>query len=105
MTEPSANPFADCLTAEDVLAKIAQSDIERVQIGIFDIDAILRWKRVSRDKFETLLTEGYSFCDVLYKWDILEQPYGSEAYGDAPAKIDPASGRLSSPTSRGRWVS
>ena len=85
MTKPSANPFADCLTAEDVLAKIARSDIERVQIGLFDVDAILRWKRVSRDKFGKLLTEGYSFCDVLYKWDILEQPYGSEAYGDAPA--------------------
>ena len=100
MTKSSVNPFADCLTPEDVLAKIAQTDIERVQIGIFDVDAILRWKRVSRDKFETLLTGGYSFCDVLYKWDILEQPYGSEAYGDAPAKIDPTSGRLSPDTAK-----
>ena len=100
MTKSSMNPFADCLTPEDVLARMAQSDIERVQIGIFDVDAILRWKRVSREKFEKLLTGGYSFCDVLYKWDILEQPYSSEAYGDAPARIDPASGRLSPDTAK-----
>jgi glutamine synthetase len=88
-----ANPFSDCRTAEEAAEAVRAAGVEGVQLGIFDIDAILRWKWVPAEKFIKLLRAGYPFCDVLYAWDVAETPYSSEAYADAPCTIDPASGR------------
>ena len=81
MTDPAVNPFAGCRSAAEVLAALERAGIERVQIGIFDVDAILRWKKVGRKKFEKLLTGGYSFCDVLY----VEELIGPNTVNTVPA--------------------
>lgn len=88
------NPFADCDTAEAAIAALDGTGAEMVRLGIFDVDAILREKAVTRAKAEKLLMQGYSFCDVLYHWDIDEQLYSAGAFPDEPAAIDPASGRV-----------
>ena len=89
----SQDAFAACRNAEDAIAALDETGTEDVRVGIFDIDAILREKSVGRAKAKKLLKQGYSFCDVLYKWDIAEQTYSGSAFPDEPAAIDPTSGR------------
>jgi len=89
-----SNPFAGCATADDVAAVVDAHGIRAVHIGIFDIDARFRVKRVEAGKFLKLLTSGYEFCKVLYHWDTAELPYGQGSWADVRAPIDPSSGRL-----------
>ena len=77
-----------------VLGLLEAKGIRAVHIGIFDIDARFRVKRVETEKFVKLLKGGYEFCEVLYHWDVAEVPYRQGAWADAPAPIDPTSGRL-----------
>lgn len=88
------NPFAGCRHIEDVAAVLKAQNIHAVHIGIFDIDARFRVKRVDTAKFLKLLTSGYEFCKVLYNWDTAELPYGQGSWADVRAPIDPTSGRL-----------
>ena len=90
----SNNPFAGCRHADDVAAALDAHGTRAVHIGIFDIDARFRVKRVDAAKFVKLLKHGYEFCEVLYRWDTAELPYGQGAWADVVAPIDPASGRL-----------
>jgi glutamine synthetase len=77
-----------------VLGLLEAKGIRAVHIGIFDIDARFRVKRVDVEKFVKLLKGGYEFCEVLYHWDVAETPYRQGAWADAPAPIDAATGRL-----------
>lgn len=77
-----------------VVAQLEAEGIRAVHIGIFDIDARFRVKRVDTEKFVKLLKGGYEFCKVLYNWDVAERAYGQSDWADVPAPIDPASGRL-----------
>ena len=77
-----------------VLGLLEAKGIRAVHIGIFDIDARFRVKRVETEKFVKLLKGGYEFCEVLYHWDVAEAPYRQGAWADAPAPIDATSGRL-----------
>jgi glutamine synthetase len=88
------NPFAGCRRAEDVAAALDAHGIRAVHVGIFDIDARFRVKRVDTAKFVKLLTSGYEFCQVLYQWDTAELPYSQGSWADVRAPIDPTSGRL-----------
>ena len=88
------NPFAGCRHVDDVAAALGANSIRAVHVGIFDIDARFRVKRVDAAKFVKLLTSGYEFCKVLYQWDTAELPYGQGSWADVRAPIDPASGRL-----------
>ena len=49
-----------------------------VHVGLFDIDARFRVKRVPVDKFVKLLQVGYDFCKVIYNWDVAF--WGKTAY-------------------------
>ncbi|MEW6778077.1 MAG: glutamine synthetase family protein, partial [Bdellovibrionota bacterium] len=42
---------------------------ERVRIGGFDIDGVLRGKYVSFEKLASLIDSGFGFCDVIFGWD------------------------------------
>lgn len=67
------------------------SEADHVHIGIYDLDGVFRHKRVAGGKAAKLAAEGYAFCDVLYQWDTAEQTYGSAAFVDRPARLDPDS--------------
>lgn len=77
-----------------VTGQLESRGIRAVHIGIFDIDARFRVKRVETEKFVKLLKGGYDFCKVLYHWDTAEVPYGQGSWADAPAPIDPSTNRL-----------
>jgi glutamine synthetase len=60
-----------------------------VHLGLFDLDGTFRHKRVDRAKAEKLAADGYQFCDILYRWDTGEVPYGGGAFIDRPARLFP----------------
>lgn len=90
----SSDFFDGCTTADNAVKALRKSGAKKIRIGIFDLDAVFREKTVGLEKAEKLLQEGFSFSDVLYKWDIGEETYSGGAFADEPAEIDPASGRI-----------
>jgi glutamine synthetase len=48
---------------------------EYYTVGVFDIDGLLRGKRMHPEKFEASLNSGFGFCDVIYGWDINDKIY------------------------------
>lgn len=77
----------------DMRRRMEAGEIDAVHIGIVDTEGVFRDKRVSGKKALKLLDQGYSFCNVLYKWDAGEEPYVASSFRDSPAAIDPASFR------------
>jgi glutamine synthetase len=72
-------------------------NIDKVKIGGFDVDGVLRGKYVSREKCLSALERGLGFCDVIFGWDISDVLYDRDAvtgwhtgYPDALARIDPS---------------
>lgn len=75
--------------------------VEKVKIGGFDVDGILRGKYVSRDKFFSAAESGFGFCDVIFGWDASDALYDRPSitgwhtgYPDATARIDLSTFRL-----------
>lgn len=73
-----------------------ERQIEHVKIGVFDGDAILRGKYLSRDKFLSALDKGMGFCDVILGWDSNDQLFDNTrftgwhtAYPDAMVRVLP----------------
>jgi len=78
-----------------VLAYLAQHNIDKIKFAFTDIDGILRGKVIHKDKFINGLQEGYGFCDVVFGWDSTDTAYGNAAltgwhtgYPDRPCRID-----------------
>jgi glutamine synthetase len=79
---------------------VEERKLERIKVGVFDIDGILRGKYMSKDKFLSALEGGFGFCDVVLGWDSSDQLYDNvrytgwhTAYPDAPVRILPESCR------------
>jgi glutamine synthetase len=81
-------------------AFVTDRGIERIKVGVFDTDGILRGKYLGRDKFLAALDKGLGFCDVVLGWDSCDQLYDNvkftgwhTAYPDAMVRILPGSAR------------
>jgi len=77
--------------ADDALAALESDGIERVHVGIFDLDAAFREQRLPIDQVRRAFAGGYSFCNVLHKWDSAENVYGEAPYVDEAVQLDPTS--------------
>lgn len=89
------------MTLPDILKRFEEHRIERVKLGVFDIDCILRGKYISLEKFRSAAEGGLGFCDVIFGWDSADVLYDNvqvtgwhTGYPDAPARIDLSSFRL-----------
>lgn len=51
------------------------SDIENdfVQIGITDLDGVIRGKYMHKTKFEKNIANGFGFCNVIFGWDMHDE--------------------------------
>ncbi len=80
----------------ELLRQLTESGIERVKVGGFDIDGVLRGKYISLDKLRSALEKGFGFCDVIFGWDVEDALYDNAAvtgwatgYPDTLALLDP----------------
>jgi glutamine synthetase len=86
----------DVKSVADAKKIVAERKLDRVKVGVFDLDGVLRGKYMSRDKFLSALDGGFGFCDVVLGWDSNDQLYDNvtytgwhTAYPDAPVRIVP----------------
>ncbi len=85
---------------DSVLAQVDALGASNIKVGVTDLDGVLRGKYISRAKFESALSKGFGFCDVIFGWDSDDQLYGRDSYTgwetafpDAWAQLDPGSCR------------
>jgi glutamine synthetase len=86
---------------ESIRRRFEDNHIRRVKLGAFDMDATLRGKYISLEKFWPAAESGLGFCDVIFGWDIGDVLYDNvkftgwhTGYPDAHCRIDFASYRL-----------
>ena len=78
-----------------ILDKLKKNMIDKIKLGIFDVDGVLRGKYINMKKFESALEKGFGFCDVVFGWDTADELYDQPTvtgwhtgFPAAPAKID-----------------
>ena len=83
------------MTVDEIRKVFRERGIKKVKIGGFDVDAVLRGKYVSVEKFLSVTDKGLGFCDVIFGWDIGDVLYDNVktsadlgAYPDVLAKVD-----------------
>jgi len=86
---------------ESIRRRFEDHHIRRVKLGAYDIDATLRGKYVSVEKFWSAAESGLGFCDVIFGWDIGDVLYDNvkftgwhTGYPDAHCRIELDSYRL-----------
>ncbi len=84
------------MTSAELRHLFDQHRIQRVKLGVFDVDGILRGKYIALDKFWSATESGLGFCDVILGWDIGDALYDNATvtgwhtgYPDALMRIDP----------------
>jgi glutamine synthetase len=81
----------------DIEEALEADQIQRIKVGGFDVDGVLRGKYISRDKLVSAARDGFGFCDVLFGWDVADELYEGvdvqvtgwhTGYPDALARLD-----------------
>ncbi|HEX2730654.1 MAG TPA: glutamine synthetase family protein [Polyangiaceae bacterium] len=92
----SASDFA----ADEWIRALQAEGVQRVKVGGFDLDGVLRGKYISLDKLRSALNSGFGFCDVIFGWDVADALYDNATvtgwntgYPDILAILDPKSRR------------
>src|SRR3954454_24441388 len=87
-------------TASDALTLAQERGLSHVNVGVFDVDGLLRSKRISLSKLESVLDKGLMFCDVIYGWDLHDRIYDNvtftgwhTGFPDCPVVIRPETAR------------
>jgi glutamine synthetase len=69
--------------------------MDRVKLGLTDIDGVLRGKYLSLEKFASVAKSGGAFCDCVLGWDVEDKLYDNvkytgwhTAFPDAPFRLD-----------------
>jgi len=88
-------------TIGEIREQFHKGNIRRVKVGAFDVDATLRGKYISLEKFWAAAESGLGFCDVIFGWDIGDVLYDNArftgwhtGYPDGHCRIDLDSLRL-----------
>jgi glutamine synthetase len=79
----------------DLRKAFAKRRINKIKIGGFDVDGVLRGKYIALEKFWPAVESGLGFCDVVFGWDSNDVLYDNvqltgwhTGYPDALARID-----------------
>ena len=83
------------MTLDEIKKLFATHRIEKVKLGGFDVDGVLRGKYISPEKFWSAAGAGLGFCDVIFGWDSSDALYDNvrmtgwhTGYPDGVARID-----------------
>jgi glutamine synthetase len=82
----------------DYARALAEQGVQRIMLGLVDLDCTLRGKYVSKEKFLSAVEGGLGFCDVIFGWDIADAVYDPQrskpGFPDGPCNVDFASMRM-----------
>lgn len=67
-------------TAADARRIIEARNVDRVKVGVFDVDGILRGKYMSKETLFAALEGGFGFCDVETPYSAREKAYRGLAF-------------------------
>ncbi len=88
------------VTAEQLIADYSEEGIQRIKLGVTDVDGVMRGKYISLDKFEAIADSTSGFCDCVLGWDLDDQLYDNArftgwhtAFPDALYRLDLATER------------
>src|SRR6266404_504467 len=80
---------------KEVLDSVRGLPIDKVKVGVSDIDGVMRGKYLHKDKFFSAVDGGFGFCNVVFGWDMNDQCYDNttltgwhKGFPDAVARID-----------------
>lgn len=86
--------------AAALIATYKKEGINRVKLGVTDIDGVIRGKYISLDKFESIACDTSGFCDCVLGWDVADELYDNAtftgwhtAFPDALYRLDLTSER------------
>lgn len=84
------------MQGQDILQLFSEKNIQKIRVGVFDIDGVLRGKLLHISKVKKAIAEGFGFCNVVFGWDSSDLPYENTqvsgwhtGYPDAQARLDP----------------
>lgn len=82
--------------AKEAVELARERGLSHVNVGLFDVDGLLRSKRISLKKLESVFEKSLMFCDVIYGWDLHDQIYDNvrftgwhTGFPDCPVAILP----------------
>ena len=82
------------MTLNEIKQIFRRRRVEKVKLGGFDIDGVLRGKYISIEKFFSAVESSLGFCDVIFGWDSSDALYDNvrltgwhTGYPDAQARI------------------
>src|SRR5438128_12077420 len=58
-----------------VLESVRKSGSAKGKVAVSDDDGVLRGKLLHVDKIFSAVEGGFGFCDVVFAWDVNDQPY------------------------------
>ena len=88
------NPYAGVKSAQTLLDALEQAGCRHVHLGLFDLDASLRERRMPLAGFRRALLEGITFVNVLHQWDTPDVVHPqAERFVDEEVQVDVGSGR------------
>ena len=70
----------ESIASQPTLQSLRDEGVSRVELGLTDIDGVMRGKYVSLDKFGSLLGDGGGFCDCVFGWDVADQLYDNARF-------------------------
>jgi glutamine synthetase len=89
------------MSAKEKISAYKKSGINKIKLGVTDIDGVMRGKYLSLDKFESVLNGTGGFCDCVFGWDMNDVLYDNAkftgwhtAFPDALFKIDVSTERM-----------
>jgi glutamine synthetase len=84
------------MNKQELVTLLKKSKHNKIKVAIVDLDGVLRGKIMHRDKFISSLDSGFSFCSVVFGWDVNDGSYDNSeitgwhtGYGDMDVRIDP----------------
>ena len=55
-------------------------NVKNIKVAVTDLDGVLRGKYINREKYDSTVEKGLSFCDVIFGWDSSDELYEKDSF-------------------------
>jgi glutamine synthetase len=87
---------------ETTIQSLRERGVDKVQLGLTDVDGVIRGKYLALDKFAGVLDGGGGFCDCVFGWDVTDKLYDDAVFTGWHSGFPDAKYRLIADTLR--WL-